>query len=129
MRGLIIRSPHIDNILAGKKTWEMRSRKILIRETIALIKGGSGCVVGIADVVESLGPLSIQERLANETLHCITAEMWGDPICGKYKFAWVLDKVRPLARSIPYTHRKGAQMFVILDEQVQQTIASSFARG
>ncbi len=52
MRGLIIRSPHIENILAGKKTWEMRSSRINIRERIALIKAGSGCVVGVADIVD-----------------------------------------------------------------------------
>lgn len=40
-KGLIIRSPHIENILGGYKNWEMRSRKTRIRGPVALKRSES----------------------------------------------------------------------------------------
>lgn len=116
MRGLIIRSPHIDNILAGKKIWEMRSKVIRLRETIALIKAGSGCVVGVADIVDCIGPLSLEQRIASTAKHWVPASQWSDPTFEKYVYAWVLDHVFPFASPVWYTHPKGAQAFVTLEE-------------
>jgi len=39
-KGLVIKSPYIDRILAGTKTWEMRSSATSVRGPIALIKQG-----------------------------------------------------------------------------------------
>lgn len=122
MRGLIIRSPHIDNILAGRKTWEMRSTAINLRGTIALIKAGSGSVVGIADVLGSVGPLTIEERLATEHRHCVSASTWQDIQFQKYEYAWVLGNVTPLANPVPYRHPKGAQAFVTLELSTETLI-------
>ena len=41
-KGLMIKSPWIDKILAGEKTWEIRGYTTETRGTIALIKSGSG---------------------------------------------------------------------------------------
>ncbi len=38
MKALVIRSPWIDLILAGSKTWEMRTKPTSIRGRVALIK-------------------------------------------------------------------------------------------
>lgn len=96
MRGLIIRTPHIENILAGKKTWEMRSSRINFRERIALIKAGSGSVVGVADIVDCIGPLSVEQRIASTGKHWVPAAQWSDPVFEKYEYAWGLDHVFPL---------------------------------
>lgn len=114
MRGFIIRSPHVDNILEGRKTWEMRSQAVSIRETIALIKAGSGTIVGVVDIVDCLGPLSIDERLSAEDKHCIPARLWWEPQFKKYEYAWVLGNVRPLKAPVRYIHPMGAQGFVRL---------------
>lgn len=37
-RALVIASPHIDRILEGEKTWEMRSKNCRVRGPIGLIK-------------------------------------------------------------------------------------------
>jgi hypothetical protein len=42
MKGLIVKSPWIELILEGKKTWEIRGSNTKIRGPIALIKSGSG---------------------------------------------------------------------------------------
>jgi len=59
MKGLLIKSPHIENILSGRKTWEIRGSTIKeLNTTIALIKSGSGMVVGKCKIVAVHGPLT-----------------------------------------------------------------------
>jgi ASCH domain-containing protein len=48
MKGLIIDEPWISLILQGEKIWEMRKTACHHRGRIALIRKGSGQVVGIA---------------------------------------------------------------------------------
>ena len=116
-RGLIIRPEPIEKILSGAKTWEMRSRSVEIRGTIALVKKGTKAVFGVADIVDCRGPLTYSERIANEHLHGITPDRWADPDVAKYHYAWVLDNVRRLKYPIPYEHKGGVQ-FVTLDDGV-----------
>ena len=40
-RGLLIQSPHIEKVLSGKKTWEIRGYASKIRGPIALIRSGT----------------------------------------------------------------------------------------
>ena len=65
LKGLIIDPAHTDDILAGRKRWEMRARGTRQRGTIALTRKGSGAVAGIAELVDSLGPLSLNELIAS----------------------------------------------------------------
>jgi hypothetical protein len=53
-----MRSPYVDWILAGSKTWEIRGSSTGKRGRIALIQSGSGTVIGVADLVGVVGPLS-----------------------------------------------------------------------
>src|SRR5882724_4451059 len=53
MKALVIDEPWITAILKGDKTWEMRKKNCKIRGEIALIRKGSGLVVGTAHVVDS----------------------------------------------------------------------------
>ncbi len=71
MRGLIIRSVPINDILAGRKTWEIRGRLTRIRGTIGLIEKGTGTVVGLCDLVDCIGPLSLAEMSRNVGKHRI----------------------------------------------------------
>jgi hypothetical protein len=120
-RGLIIRPEPIEKILSGLKTWEMRSRPVEIRETVALVKKGSKAVYGVADIVDCIGPLSDAERMANESFHRVEPHRWSDPDVAKYRFAWVLSNVRRLKEPVPYVHRGGVQ-FVTLDENASEQI-------
>jgi hypothetical protein len=60
LSGLLIRSPYIDWILAGSKTWEIRGSSTAKRGRIALIQSGSGTVIGVADLVDAVGPLTLR---------------------------------------------------------------------
>jgi hypothetical protein len=59
MKGMRFRSPHIENILSGRKTWEMRSsRTSELNRIIALIKSKSGTVIGTCKIGAVHGPLT-----------------------------------------------------------------------
>jgi hypothetical protein len=63
MKGLLIKPPWTDMILAGQKTWELRGSGTVHRGEVALIQSGSGTVVGLTTLVDVLGPLSHAELL------------------------------------------------------------------
>jgi hypothetical protein len=121
MKALIIDTPHIDNILSGKKTWEMRSGTNTYRGLIALIRKGSKTIVGVAEIIDSLGPLSEEAMLANQSKHLMTPERLKEK-GGKYKYAWVLKDPRPLKYPVPYHHKNGTQARVLLDEETSAAV-------
>jgi hypothetical protein len=125
--GLIIRNEHLEKILSGRKTWEMRTKGTNKRETIALIKKGSGQVFGVADIVQSLGPLSDRDLRESIHQHGIEESRLGTLAVAKYRHAWVLANVRRLNAPVPYVHPKGAQQFVRLQSAEIQAIASQVA--
>lgn len=115
MKALIIDEPWISLILDGRKTWEMRSTHAAIRGRIALIRKGSGTVVGLADVVDSIGPLDEIAWRAHRARHRIPVERYAET--ARWNIAWQLENARPLARPVPYAHPNGAVIWVNLSEQ------------
>lgn len=118
LKGLIVDSPHIEDILAGRKRWEMRAAGTRQRGTIALIRRDSGAVVGVADLVDSLGPLTENELLATGALHLIPSQRIRSMAVVKYRYAWVLENARPLSAPIAYRHPAGAVTWVNLSAEV-----------
>jgi hypothetical protein len=122
IKGLIIDTPHIDNILSGKKTWEMRSTLAKRRGLVALIRKGSGKIIGVARLVDSLGPFSTADMLANQSRHMISAERLADPKVEKWNNAWVMQDAKLFSHPVPYNHPNGAVIWVNLDEQTQAAV-------
>ena len=122
IKGLIIDTPHIDNILSGKKTWEMRSTLAKRRGLVALIRKGSGKIIGVARLVDSIGPFSKAEMLANQSRHMIPTERLADPRMEKWNKAWVMQDAKLFSRPVPYIHPNGAVIWVNLDEQTQAAV-------
>ena len=122
LKGLIIDTPHIDNILASKKSWEMRSTATKQRGLIALIRKGSGMVVGVAELVDSKGPLSREDMLGNVSKHLVSRERIESGAIDKWKHAWVMKGARPLARPVSYMHPNGAVIWVTLDADVANMV-------
>lgn len=122
IKGLIIDTPHIDRILAGQKTWEMRSSQTKQRGTIALIKKGSQQVFGLVDLVDSQGPFTREQMLASELKHMISCERLADPKVAKWNNAWVLENAVQLPNPVRYKHPPGAVIWVNLDEATHQAI-------
>jgi len=73
MKGLIIKSPWIELILEGKKTWEIRGSNTKIRGPVALIKSGSGKVFGEANVIDSK-ELTLEDYQTSRKFHCVESE-------------------------------------------------------
>lgn len=124
-KGLIIDSPHIDNILSGKKTWEMRTTQTKQIGPIALIQKGSGTIVGIAEVIDSIGPLSKEEMLANQSKHLISTERLNNPEVSKWNNAWVVKNAKRLKQPVPYKHKPGQVIWVTLDEATSAAVTNA----
>jgi hypothetical protein len=117
MRGLLIKSPWIEKILDGEKTWEIRGSNTTVRGRIALIRVGSGRIVGTANLVDVVGPLSREDLAASYEKHRIPADTIDDRI-RRYKrvYAWVVVDVQTLASPVPYSHPSGAVIWVTLPD-------------
>lgn len=113
-RGLVIREPWIGKILRGEKTWELRSRATTRRGWIALIRQGSGLVVGVARLHEVLPPLDWPALQSSAPLHGVGVgqlpEVWEQG----WVVPWVLKDVRVFDRPVPYQHKPGAVTWVDL---------------
>jgi hypothetical protein len=116
MKGLIIDEPWISLILRGEKIWEMRKTACHHRGRIALIRKGSGQVVGIADVVGCLSPLSSLSAYAEaQPKHRIPPGRQDQAFADGWRTPWVLANARPLISPVHYKHPSGAVIWVNLD--------------
>ena len=109
-RALIVHDIWLDMILSGKKVWEMRSRKTNIRGRIGLIEAGSGLIKGDVDLIDCLNPLLLDDYSKHIDKHWIPKGLPG--MREKYCFPWVLNNVNRYDEPIPYTHPKGAVIWV-----------------
>ncbi len=107
-----IKTPYIDLILNGTKTWEIRSKFTKKIGSVALIRSASGTVVGTAqlsDVIELTAPnaASNAHRMGmskEDAISCIGC------------YAWVMTEVVKFKKPVPYKHPSGAVTWVTLDE-------------
>lgn len=110
-KALIVKQPWLELILAGRKTWEMRSRKTQIRGRVGLIESGSGLIVGEVDIVDSLESLTEMEFKLNWGKHRIMgAHDW----MSMWTFPWVLENAERYKIPRHYDHPQGAVIWVNL---------------
>ena len=110
--GLLVRAPFVDWILDGLKVWEMRTKRITRRGRIGLIRSKLGLVVGEANLVEVVGPLTRRQLIQNAEK--MNEERWEVTAPAAPKFAWVLEGARRHDPPVPYTHRSGAVIWARL---------------
>lgn len=114
LKAIVIKRPWIDLILAGKKTWEIRSRAVNTRGVIGLIEGGSGKVVGLARLTGCLGPMTAEQVTEHLSKHQVPPERMSE-VPYKSFYAWELADVRRLNPPVRYKHPPGAVIWVRLD--------------
>lgn len=112
LRGLIVRTPWVDYLLDGTKSWEIRGSATSLRGRIALIRGGSGLVVGTISLVDC-HRLSRDEYLQGEAYHRIPTSQT-EALPYKHPYAWVMTDPEPFKDPIPYQHPRGAVIWVNL---------------
>jgi len=95
-KALVVRPPWIEKILRRQKTWELRSRRTKARGPIGLIESRSGMVVGICDVVDVVGPLSLAALRRTVRYHKVPPTQLSKPRPYKKTYAWVLRHARRL---------------------------------
>lgn len=120
-RGLLIRQPWLDHILANRKRWEIRSRPCRQSGPIALIEAGRSHIRGVATLVATHGPLTASDwDHAQATGRIVGPER--DALGYPQAFGWELTDVHPLAHPVPYVHPRGAIIWVRLTDEVQAAL-------
>lgn len=127
-KGSVIAEPWIGHILAGRKTWEMRSRATTFRGPFGLIRKGSGTVVGVARLAGVGTPLTPEEMIRTFEKHRIPDDMIRSGAVAKWNTPWILEDVRPLREPVPYVHKPGAVTWVEFDAKVCAAIAAQLTR-
>jgi hypothetical protein len=128
MRALLIRSPWIEKILDGKKTWEIRGSRTTVRGRIGLIRSGSGKIIGLCDLVNCIPILSNEQFRKNARKAGMEPNEAG---LGHYKktFAWVLANPQYLKVPVSYDHPRGAIIWVKLDARTGRSVCKASLRG
>jgi hypothetical protein len=114
MKGLVVKSPWIELILSGDKTWEIRGTGTTIRGKIALMKSGSGLIYGTVELADSK-PLTLAEYEEGRHLHRVPSDV---VLPYKQPHAWILQNPYGFDHPIPYKHPQGAVIWVNLDQAV-----------
>jgi hypothetical protein len=103
-------------VLAGEKTWEMRTQPTRIRELVGIIRTGSKALAGVCEIVGCHGPLDDATIYRTAHLHCCSPEdLVGSKGKRRYAFAWELAGARSFASPIPYQHIPGTQGWARID--------------
>ena len=121
LRALLIQHPNIDQILNGEKTWEIRGSRTNIRGRIALVASGSGTIIGVCNLIDSVGPLTAHGFRTNAKKAGMRPS---ECKLGYYRntYAWVLEKPKHLKKPVPYKHPSGAIIWAKLDPRVERKI-------
>lgn len=122
-RGLLIREPWISQILMGRKTWELRGTPTKIRGRLALIRSGSGLIIGECHLDGCVGPIDFDTLITTGALSRDEREeierdghapyVAADGMTSK-TYAWTVSKPILYSRPVAYNHPSGAITFVDL---------------
>ena len=125
-RAIIIDEPWVSKIVRGDKIWELRSKRTRFRGSVALIRKGSGTVVGTARLVDCLPPLSLSELARYEQQHAIPRVEHREAFDLGRVIPWVLSEAKALTPGVPYSHPSGQQIWVRLDSEVDRAIQAAW---
>jgi hypothetical protein len=120
-----IRAPYIDEIVAGTKTWEIRSKFTKKIGPVGLIRSKSGTVVGIANLIKVV-EITASIGRANARKMGMSPSEGAD--C-EGLFAWVLEDVVKFKTPVPYKHPSGAVTWVTLDELTTKKVLDEAKRS
>ena len=112
IKGLIIQKEHLDNILNGHKTVEIRKQNTKKREEIALCNKGK--IYGYANLTKSY-QVPRTELLTSqwEERHMATKFLQNGPYAEeKNLWVWELSEIKKLDSPLSHVHPKGAIIWV-----------------
>lgn len=119
----MIREPWISQILMGRKTWELRGTSTKIRGRLALIRSGSGSIIGECHLDDCVGPVDFDTLIATGALSRDERDdiereghapyVAADGVTSK-TYAWIVSRPILYSRPVAYNHPSGAITFVDL---------------
>lgn len=122
-RALMVREPYVSMLLTHRKRWELRGLPTKIRGRIALIRSGSGLVIGECQITDCIGPIDFEtlKKTPNLSTHErleIAADgrppyVEKDSTASK-TYAWVIEEPVVYKWPLRYRHPSGAIIFVDL---------------
>ena len=119
MKALVNDEPWITAILKGDKTLEMRKKNCNIRGEVALIRKGSGLVVGTANVVDSRPPIATRaDYAAAEPKHQIPPARQERALTDGWRTPWVLANAQQLQNAVRYKPPSVAVVWVNLEPDI-----------
>lgn len=127
-KALIIDSPWIEKILAGDKTWEIRSGLASHRGPFGLIQKVSGQLIGVATLHSVSGPYKNTELAQHRALRHVPPNVFEQPNY-KWRYAWELSDAIALPSPVSYHHKSGSVTWVDLDDSVVHEIALQFGHS
>ena len=98
-------------------------RSTKIRGPIALIKQGSGEIIGVANWVDVKGPLDVQDKRETIDKHQISMGRLESGETDKWHTAWLLGNAQLLTVPVRYQYPNGAVIWINLEPQVQDKLA------
>ena len=106
---LVVKKRWLDQILDGKKVWEIRSSRTRHRGWVFFAQSkATGQLLGRARLVDCF-ELSADTFEAHAHRHCVAA--WSS-LTYKRAFAWVLEQAERFEKPFAYAHRPGAVVWV-----------------
>ena len=108
--GLIIKKKWLDLILSGEKSIELRSRNTTRRGPVALIESGSGLIRGEVTLHNTY---MLPREMLSAYQPCHRVDDFSEI---KYPVIWAWSVTSPVryAEPVPYTHPRGAVVWVSL---------------
>jgi hypothetical protein len=129
VKAIIVRSPWIEQILSGEKTWEMRSSRTTYRGRVGLIQKGTGLVVGAARLVDSLAPIDAKTFGATWSKHRIPDNMCRQAFEAGWIYPWVIEACYRLTTPVFAGQRRGQVIWVPLTVEVADAVRSQAPAG
>jgi predicted transcriptional regulator len=112
--GLIVKEPYASLIVRGLKVWEIRKRRTNVRGEVYIISQGR--VIGQVEIVDVLGPFTVEELVKHEEKHRVRYEELLRYAKNSKLFAWVLDKPIEFEKPLKVVLPRGAQVWVRLKD-------------
>jgi hypothetical protein len=113
---LIMEHAHLQKIISGEHTWELRTTKFKKSGYIGLVEKGSKQICAYAKIAGYHGPLSKEELKASKSKHGVLAKDFNAKDF-KRPNAIELCNVVELPDPITYEHKPGAVIWVKVGEQ------------
>lgn len=117
-KGLLLREPWASALVEGRKTMELRGAKTAHRGRTAIIRAGTGLVIGEASLVDVRGPFTRSDLAVSMDEHRVRVDWDTADIPYRKTYGWIFAAAVAYEVPTPYRHPAGAVIWVNLGANV-----------